>query len=103
MDSLFEGHLFRNVIRSFDKAAELISCDPNVHERLRYPKRVIMVSVPVRMDDYSVKVFPGYRVQFNQTLGPFKGGIRYHESVSLSEVAGLAALMTFKNSVLSLP
>lgn len=81
----------------------MISCDPNVLTRLRQPRRVIMVSVPVRMEDYSVKVFTGYRVQYNATLGPYKGGMRYHQDVDASEVAGLAALMTFKNSLLNLP
>src|SRR5690606_4430701 len=82
---------------------KLINIDPNVLERLKQPRRCLAVSIPVRMDDYSVKVFHGYRVQYNSTLGPFKGGIRYHESVDMAEVVGLAALMTFKNSVLGLP
>ncbi len=97
------GSLFLNTIQSFEEVGKLINCDPNVMERLKRPRRCIAVSVPVRMDDYTVKVFNGYRVQYSQTLGPFKGGLRYHESVDLSEVVGLAALMTFKNSVLGLP
>lgn len=97
------GPLFKNALQTLEEAAKLINCDPNVFERLRRPRRCITVSVPVRMDDYSVKVFTGYRVQYNATLGPFKGGIRYHQNVDLPEVVGLAALMTFKNSVLGLP
>jgi glutamate dehydrogenase (NAD(P)+) len=86
-----------------ENAGKVINLSPNVLERLRYPRRTLMVSVPVKMDDGRVKVFSGYRVQHNQTLGPFKGGIRYHQGVDLSEVAALAALMTFKNSLLNLP
>jgi glutamate dehydrogenase (NAD(P)+) len=98
-----DGPLFRNALQNLNECAKIIKCDPNVLERLRRPRRSITVSIPVRMDDYSVKVFTGYRVQYNATLGPFKGGIRYHQSVDLPEVVGLAALMTFKNSVLGLP
>ena len=97
------GPLFLNAIKTFDEAAKVANCDPNIAERLRRPRRCLTVSVPVRMDDNSVKVFTGYRVQYNSTLGPYKGGIRYHQNVDLAEVVGLAALMTFKNSVLGLP
>lgn len=98
-----EGELFRNTIKILESAAGVINCDPNVLERLKRPKRAIIVSIPVRMDDYRVKVFTGYRVQHSSTLGPFKGGIRYHQDVTLSEVAALATLMTFKCSLLNLP
>lgn len=98
-----EGHMFQNTIKILEDAASVISCDPNVLERLKRPKRAIIVSVPVRMDDYRVKVFTGYRVQHSSTLGPYKGGIRYHQDVTLSEVAALATLMTFKCSLLNLP
>lgn len=97
------GPLFQNALLTFKEAAKIINCDPNIVERLERPRRCITVSVPVRMDDQSVKVFTGYRVQYNATLGPYKGGIRYHQNVDLPEVVGLAALMTFKNSVLGLP
>jgi len=95
--------LFVNAIRSIEGAAALINCDRNVLERIKKPKRCIAVSVPVRMDDYTVKVFTGYRVQYNSTLGPYKGGIRYHQNVDMGEVVGLACLMTIKNSVMGLP
>lgn len=95
--------LFLNVMKSIDEAATILRADPNVIARLKRPKRCIVVSVPVRMDDYSVRVFQGYRVQYNSTLGPYKGGIRYHQNVELGEVVGLASLMTFKNSVMGLP
>ena len=102
-ESHLHGPLFKNALETLEEAAKLINCDPNILERLRRPRRSITVSVPVRMDDQSVKVFTGYRVQYNSTLGPYKGGIRYHQNVDLTEVVGLAALMTFKNSVLGLP
>ncbi|MFN9067732.1 MAG: Glu/Leu/Phe/Val family dehydrogenase [Bdellovibrionales bacterium] len=98
-----DGPLFRNALQTLEEAAKIVNCDPNVLERLKRPRKCITVSIPVRMDDYSVKVFTGYRVQYNSTLGPYKGGIRYHQNVDLPEVVGLAALMTFKNSVLGLP
>lgn len=103
MHHITEGKLFTNVIKNLDSAAAIVNCDKNVLTRLRQPRRAITVSVPVRMDDGSVKVFTGHRVQYSGTLGPYKGGIRYHQDVDISEVAGLAALMTFKCSVLKLP
>jgi glutamate dehydrogenase (NAD(P)+) len=98
-----DGPLYRNALQNLTEAAQLIKCDGNVLERLKKPRRCLTVAIPVRMDDYSVKVFTGYRVQYSPTLGPYKGGIRYHQHVDLPEVVGLAALMTFKNSVLGLP
>jgi glutamate dehydrogenase (NAD(P)+) len=95
--------LFKNAVELVMESGKLINGDPNVLARLTRPKRCIVVSVPVRMEDYSVKVFTGYRVQYNSTLGPYKGGVRYHQDVNLGEVVGLASLMTFKNSVLGLP
>ena len=98
-----ESHLYKNALKQLDRAAGIISLDPNVLNRLHYPKRALIVSVPVRMDDGHIEVFEGYRVHHNMTLGPAKGGIRYHQDVSLSEVAGLAMLMTFKCSLMGLP
>ena len=98
-----EGELFRNTIKILEEAANIVHCDPNVLERIKMPRKAIIVAVPVRMDDYKVKVFTGYRVQHSSTLGPYKGGIRYHQNVDLSEVAALATLMTFKCSLLNLP
>jgi glutamate dehydrogenase (NAD(P)+) len=95
--------LFLNATQGVEEAAQLMQLDPNITKRLKLPRKCICVAVPVRMDDQSVEVFMGYRVQHSATLGPFKGGIRYHQNVDLGEVAGLAALMTFKNSVLGLP
>jgi glutamate dehydrogenase (NAD(P)+) len=103
MDRLVEGHLYQNTLNQFTEAATLMKLDPNIYERLKKPKRAIMVSVPTRMDDGTVKVFDGYRVQHSHTLGPCKGGIRYHEGVNLSEVSALAMLMTFKCALAGLP
>lgn len=103
MEALTGGALYQNTMKIVEDAGKLVNLSNNVLERLKYPRRTLVVSVPVRMDDGRVKVFTGYRVQHNQTLGPFKGGIRYHQKVDLSEVAALASLMTFKNSLMSLP
>lgn len=100
---LFRGEMFDNTIKILEDAGNAVSCDPNVLERMKRPKKAVIISVPVRMDDYRVKVFTGYRVQHSSTLGPYKGGIRYHQDVTLSEVAALATLMTFKCSLLNLP
>jgi glutamate dehydrogenase (NAD(P)+) len=90
-------------IRQFDIAADKLVIDPNVAARLRRPDRAMIVSVPTRMDDGHVHVFSGYRVQHNDVLGPFKGGIRYHPAVSLGEVSALAMWMTWKCSLVGLP
>lgn len=95
--------LYKNAVRQLREAGEVMQLDPNILERLTKPKRSMVVSVPVRLDDGSIKVFEGYRVQHNMTLGPGKGGIRYHQDVTLSEVAALAMLMTFKCSLVGLP
>ena len=90
-------------IQQFDIAADKLAIDHNVARRLRRPDRALIVSVPTRMDDGGVKVFTGYRVQHNDVLGPFKGGIRYHPAVNLGEVAALAMWMTWKCSLVGLP
>ncbi|RZA05564.1 MAG: Glu/Leu/Phe/Val dehydrogenase [Proteobacteria bacterium] len=99
----FSNELFKNVIKQIDQSCSLAGIDPNIADRLKRPKRALVVSIPVRMDDGSVHVFEGYRVQHNMTLGPGKGGIRYHQDVNLSEVAALATLMTMKCSLVGLP
>ena len=90
-------------IQQFDIAADRLGVDPNVARRLRRPDRALIVSVPTRMADGGVKVFTGYRVQHNDVLGPFKGGIRYHPAVNLGEVSALAMWMTWKCSLVGLP
>jgi glutamate dehydrogenase (NAD(P)+) len=90
-------------VQQFDVAAGKLGVDPNLASRLRRPDRAMIVSVPTRMDDGRVHVFTGYRVQHNDVLGPFKGGIRYHPAVNLGEVSALAMWMTWKCSLVGLP
>jgi glutamate dehydrogenase (NAD(P)+) len=90
-------------VQQFDIAATKLNLDVNVAGRLRRPDRAMIVSVPTRMDDGRVHVFTGYRVQHNDVLGPFKGGIRYHPQVNLGEVSALAMWMTWKCSLVGLP
>ncbi len=102
-DEILKNPLYQSVLYELEKAGKHIGINRNVMERLKLPRRSIRVSIPVRMDNDRVQVFNGYRVQHNHTLGPFKGGIRYHPGVNIGEVAALAALMTYKNSLLNLP
>lgn len=95
--------LFENVIRQFDKAADLMGLNPNIRKILSRPQNEITVYFPVRMDDGRVEVFTGYRVQHNSALGPFKGGLRYHPSVDIDEVRALAAWMTWKTALTNVP
>lgn len=90
-------------VAQFDIAAQRLKLDKNVAGRLRRPDRALIVSVPTRMDDGTVRVFTGYRVQHNDVLGPFKGGVRYHPDVNLGEVSALAMWMTWKCSLVGLP
>jgi len=84
-------------------AAKHLSLDPGIHEVLKHPKRSLIVSLPVKMDDGKVKVFLGCRVQHNDARGPFKGGVRYHPDVTLDEVSALAMWMTWKCAVVDIP
>jgi glutamate dehydrogenase (NAD(P)+) len=90
-------------VQQFEIAAERLNLDKNVAGRLKRPDRALIVSIPTRMDDGSVHVFTGYRVQHNDVLGPFKGGVRYHPEVNLGEVSALAMWMTWKCSLVGLP
>ena len=89
--------------KQFARAAEHLKLDVGVREILAKPKRCLIVSIPTRMDDGSIRVFEGYRVQHSLALGPAKGGIRYHPNVSLDEVKALAAWMTWKCAVVNIP
>lgn len=95
--------IFENALSRLDKAAKYAQIDPEALERLKYPKAALEVSIPIRMDDGSLKVFTGYRVHHDNTRGPTKGGIRFHPNVSLDEVKALAFWMTFKCAVVGLP
>lgn len=94
---------FDAVIKQLDIVGEKLKLDPSFIERLKHPRRIIVVSVPVRMDDGKIKIFTGYRVQYDMLRGPFKGGIRYHPRVDLDEVKALAAWMTWKCAVVDIP
>ena len=89
--------------KQFDTAAEKIGLDDGMREVLRNPKRQLIVSIPTLMDDGSVKVFEGFRVQHNIARGPAKGGIRYHPKVTIDEVKALAAWMTWKCATVNIP
>ena len=97
------GPIFAAMLEEFDEAARLLNLEPGIWEILTHPKRQIIVSCPVQMDSGAIQVFTGYRVQYNITLGPAKGGIRYHPGVSLDEVTALAAWMTWKCAVAHIP
>ncbi|MEQ9501598.1 MAG: Glu/Leu/Phe/Val dehydrogenase [Deltaproteobacteria bacterium] len=99
----WESKFYRDTAELVEKTCDATNIDPNIKNRLLTPQRAMIVSVPTRMDDGSVKNFIGYRVQHNNARGPFKGGIRYHEEVSLGEVSALAMLMTFKCAVAGIP
>ena len=95
--------LFRMAVAQFDQAVPVAGIPDDIAERLRYPERSTIVSIPVRMDDGRRVVFPGYRVQHSSITGPTKGGIRYDPEVTLGECAALAMWMTWKCSLLRLP
>lgn len=95
--------LFSDASKRLEKALKYVSLSEDVTESLKHPKSSLSVSIPVRMDNGSLKVFQGYRVRYDDTRGPAKGGVRYHPNVSLDEVQSLAFWMTFKCAVLNLP
>jgi len=95
--------LFRTALAQFEEALPHAGITDATAERLRFPERAVMLSVPVVMDDGVLRVFPGYRVQHSTVLGPTKGGIRYDQGVTLGECAALAVWMTWKCALLRLP
>src|SRR6188508_431771 len=99
----YDTPLYRTAIAQFDQAVPYAEVDPGIAERLRHPERSIIVSCPIKLDDGSRVVFPGYRVQHSSVLGPTKGGVRYDPEVSLGECAALAVWMTWKCALLRLP
>ena len=94
---------YENMIAVLDEAAEKLGLKPEEYETLKYPERELTVSIPVKMDDGTLKVFEGYRVQHNSARGPYKGGIRYHQNANPDEVKALAAWMSFKCAVVNIP
>jgi glutamate dehydrogenase (NAD(P)+) len=94
---------FESMMKRFDKAAEILQLEPGVYEFLKTPALQVIVSIPIQMDDGTIRVFEGYRVIHNYALGPAKGGIRYAPDVTLDEVKALAAWMTWKCAVMDIP
>lgn len=89
--------------KQLDEAAELLGLDEATHQLLRWPRRELQVTIPVRMDDGTTRIFHGYRVQYNDARGPIKGGLRWHADETIDTVRALAAWMTWKTSVLDIP
>ncbi|MFM7098485.1 MAG: Glu/Leu/Phe/Val family dehydrogenase [Gemmataceae bacterium] len=103
-NSVFESSpTFRMALSQLESVATLLKIDRGILQRLSVPKRAMIVSVPVRMDDGSTQVFNGYRVQHSLTSGPSKGGLRYHHKVDLGEVAALSMWMSWKCGIMNLP
>src|SRR5881628_2645760 len=102
-NSEFDSELHRTAIAQLDRVAARLGLDADIHGRLRYPRRALVVSIPVRMDSGKTEVFVGYRVHHNTVLGPTKGGLRYAPDVDLGEVSALAMLMSWKCALMSLP
>src|SRR4030065_1406851 len=94
---------FEMAQRQFDHVAELLKLDPQVREILRWPQREYSFRIPVRMDDGTIRVFQGFRVQHNDVRGPNKGGIRFHPAETLDMVRALATWMTWKCAVVDIP
>ena len=103
MTATTDSSLWEMACRQLDRVAARIGLDPDITAKMRSCERILTVSIPTRMDDGSVRVFEGYRVQHNSERGPTKGGIRYHPSVTLDEIKALAMLMTWKCAVVGLP
>lgn len=100
---IYDSEVFRMACRQFDLAADAINLPENVRDRVKYPKRCLAVTCPIRRDDGTVRVFEGFRVQHHITTGPCKGGIRFHQDVTVGEVAALAMWMSWKCSLVGLP
>ncbi len=103
VSTLYDSDVFKMACRQFDKAADAISLPEAIRDRTKYPRRCLAVALPVKRDDGSVTIFEGYRVQHNLSTGPSKGGIRFHQHVTIGEVAALAMWMSWKCSLVGLP
>src|SRR5947208_1952067 len=100
---IYDHPTFRMACQQFDLVADFLQIPETERARLKFPKRSMTVALPIRRDDGSVEVFAGYRVQHHLTLGPTKGGLRYHPDVTLGEVAALAMWMSWKCALTGLP
>ena len=103
ISTLYDSDVFRMACRQFDQAADAINLPEAIRDRTKHPRRCLAVALPIKRDDGSVTVFEGYRVQHNLSTGPSKGGIRFHQSVTIGEVAALAMWMSWKCSLVGLP
>ncbi len=99
----FINNPYQNALKQLEETAKLIDLEPGIHKILSKPKRILTVSLPVKMDDGSIEVFTGFRSQHNDARGPFKGGIRYHPQVSIEEVMALSMWMTWKCAIVDIP
>ena len=95
--------LFKNTLAQINKASDLMELNKDIRAVVSNPQRIVEGNIPVRMDDGSLRIFKGYRVEHNNAPGPYKGGIRFHEQVDLEEVKALSAWMTIKCSVVGIP
>lgn len=100
---LLRSEIFRQACRQFDEVAEILNLPEDIRGRVKFPKRVISVSIPVRMDSGRVNLYEGFRIQHHLTAGPTKGGLRFHPRVSMGEVGALAMWMTWKCALVGLP
>jgi glutamate dehydrogenase (NAD(P)+) len=96
-------NVYENVCRQFDKSADLMGLDQQIRKILSKTTNEIIVNFPVKMDGGMIKMFTGYRVQHNNVLGPYKGGLRYHPDVDIDEVRALATWMTWKSGIVDIP
>lgn len=100
---MLKNPVFKMAADQYDRTADFLKLSEDVRERCKWPKRMIAVSLPIRMDDGSTRVFSGYRVQHHLSRGPVKGGLRYAENVDIGEVAALAMWMNWKCALMGLP
>jgi glutamate dehydrogenase (NAD(P)+) len=103
IERIAKRSVYDNVIRQFNRAADLMELGPDIRKILAMTTNEIVVNFPVKMDDGEIKMFTGYRVQHNNALGPFKGGLRFHQSVNIDEVRALATWMTWKAAINNIP
>ncbi|MEI8361243.1 MAG: Glu/Leu/Phe/Val dehydrogenase [bacterium] len=94
---------FQNSLKQLAVVSELIGLDKNIYEQLKSPEKVLIISIPVKMDSGQIKVFTGYRSQYNSARGAYKGGVRFHPDVNIDEVMALSAWMTWKTAVVNIP
>lgn len=103
VSKLYDSDVFRMACRQFDKAADAINLPEALRDRTKYPRRCMAVALPIKRDNGTTVVFEGYRVQHSLSTGPSKGGLRFHQDVTLGEVAALAMWMSWKCSLVGLP